>query len=256
MGEKSLPSLSIDLVLDDLDLHLTGDFRLDLDLDLEGLSLALLDLGDLLSSSLEMLDPDPLDELLGLGLELGLLLPFLFPDPLFLPLSPPWSLNFAIADPSGESRGGFLDLVLSLVLGELSRLDWEALRLALVDWTELSRGVASSFFSSSFQTSRARRSKISMPGASQRGTFFIQAFSIAHKNNKILKSFSGSFALSSPSGLVLDFSWCPFNISMARSPALLRFDLPKVHLVSGPCFVLLFVVFFHNMSHPLCGGSA
>ena len=80
MGEKSLPSLSIDLVLDDLDLHLTGDFRLDLDLDLEGLSLALLDLGDLLSSSLEMLDPDPLDELLGLGLELGLLLSFLFPD--------------------------------------------------------------------------------------------------------------------------------------------------------------------------------
>jgi len=76
LAGESLSSLLIDLVLDDLDLDLTGDFPLDLDLDLEGLALDLLDLGDLLFSSLEELDPDPLEELLVLGLGLGLLLTF------------------------------------------------------------------------------------------------------------------------------------------------------------------------------------
>ena len=79
-GDESLLSLLIELVLDDLDLDLTGDFPYKLELDWEGLSLALLNLGNILSSLLEELDPDPLDEALGLGLELGLLLSFLFPD--------------------------------------------------------------------------------------------------------------------------------------------------------------------------------
>jgi hypothetical protein len=65
--------------LDDHDFDLAEDFPLDLDLDLEELSLILSALGDFLSSSLEELDPGPLDEVLGLGLGLGLLLPFLFP---------------------------------------------------------------------------------------------------------------------------------------------------------------------------------
>lgn len=157
LGDESLPSLSDDLALDDLEFDLVRDLLLDLDLDL---SLDLLVLGDFLSSSLEELDPESLDE------GLGLFLSFPFSTILFLPLSSPSSLEFSVVDLSGESGGGSLGLVLSSVLGETSRLDWEVPRLAMDGGFGPSGSLASSFFSSFFQTFWTRRSKFSLSGAS------------------------------------------------------------------------------------------
>jgi hypothetical protein len=157
LAGESLSSLQTDLVLDDLDFDLAGGFPLDFDL--EDLPLDL-DPDDFLSSSLEELAPESLDEGLGLGL------PLLFSTFLCLPLTPPSLSNLAMDDPSVEAWGD-LDLFMSWNLGSTrSWLDWESLGFALGKRTWLLRGGASSILSSFSQTLWARLSKISLSGAS------------------------------------------------------------------------------------------
>jgi hypothetical protein len=114
----------MDLVLDDLDPDLAGDFPSDLDLETGEFEKDFL----LFSlPSLEGLELESLPEGLGLGLRFPLFPPLSFLFPFSLPLS----RDFAMGDPSEGPWEGFLDFILS-VLG-LSARTWEdeALRWVL-----------------------------------------------------------------------------------------------------------------------------